>query len=65
MIRRLIVRAEAEADIIEAALWYEAEKKGLGLGLALEIRAAFPVSRPVHPSAGCHRCFLRPPRRTP
>lgn len=40
MSRRLIVRPEAEEDITAAALWYEDQAAGLGLGLALEIRAA-------------------------
>lgn len=31
MRRRLIVRPEAEADITEAALWYEERAVGLGL----------------------------------
>ena len=39
MNRRLIVRPEAEADILKAALWYE-EEAGLGLELSAEIRAA-------------------------
>jgi len=39
MNRRLIVRPEAEADILKAALWYEGEA-GLGLELSAEIRAA-------------------------
>ena len=40
MSRRLIVRPEAEADITEAALWYEEREAGLGLELTLEVRAA-------------------------
>ena len=40
MRRRLIVRDEAEADITEAALWYEERAAGLGSELTLEIRAA-------------------------
>jgi toxin ParE1/3/4 len=40
MTRRLIVRAEAEADVTEAALWYDEREAGLGLELTLEIRAA-------------------------
>jgi hypothetical protein len=40
MSRRLIVRAEAEADITEAALWYDEREAGLGLELTLEVRAA-------------------------
>jgi plasmid stabilization system protein ParE len=40
MRRRLIVRPEAEADITEAALWYEERAVGLGLELTLEVGAA-------------------------
>ena len=40
MSRRLIVRAEAEADITEAAVWYDEREAGLGLELMLEARAA-------------------------
>jgi plasmid stabilization system protein ParE len=39
MSRRLIVREEAEADITEAALWYEARGEGLGVDLMGEIGA--------------------------
>jgi plasmid stabilization system protein ParE len=37
---RLIVRPEAEADILEAALWYERREPGLGLEVTAEIHAA-------------------------
>jgi plasmid stabilization system protein ParE len=40
MSRRLIVRREAEADITEAALWYDEREAGLGWELTLEVRAA-------------------------
>lgn len=40
MSRRLIIRAEAETDITEAAVWYEEHEPGLGLDLTVEIRAA-------------------------
>jgi len=40
MSRRLIVRHEAETDIQEAALWYEGQQAGLGLGFTAEVRAA-------------------------
>jgi plasmid stabilization system protein ParE len=39
MNRRLIVRPEAEADITDAALWYESREPGLGLDLVSEVRA--------------------------
>jgi len=29
MTRRLIIRAEAEADISDAAFWYESQQRGL------------------------------------
>ena len=40
MSRRLIVRPEAEADITEAALWYNQRELGLGLELVVEVRKA-------------------------
>lgn len=40
MSRRLIVRSEAEADITEAALWYEELGVGLGADLIDEMSAA-------------------------
>lgn len=40
MSRSLIIRPEAEADMTEAALWYEQREAGLGLELIEEIRAA-------------------------
>jgi len=40
MTRRLIVRPEAEADITDAAAWYESREPGLGLELISEIKAA-------------------------
>ena len=33
MTRQLIVRPEAEADIADAALWYDGRERGLGLDL--------------------------------
>lgn len=50
MSRRLIVRPEAEADITEAALWYDEREAGLGLELTLEVRAAIrrAVEGPLH-----------------
>ena len=49
MSRRLIIRAEAEADISEAAVWYEGRQAGLGFELADEIGAAIrrAVERPL------------------
>ena len=40
MSRRLIVRPEAEADITEAALWYDEREAGLGLELMQEVGVA-------------------------
>jgi plasmid stabilization system protein ParE len=40
MNRRLIIRPEAEADIIDPAVWYESREAGLGFEVAAEIRAA-------------------------
>ena len=40
MNRRLIVRPEAEADLTDAAAWYDSREPGLGLGLLSEVRSA-------------------------
>jgi plasmid stabilization system protein ParE len=40
MSRRLIIRSDAEADVTEAALWYEGREAGLGLELTAEIGGA-------------------------
>jgi len=40
MNRRLIVRPEAEADITDAALWYNSRELGLGLELISEVHSA-------------------------
>jgi plasmid stabilization system protein ParE len=40
MSRRLIVRPEAESDIVEVALWYESREAGLGFEVAAQIRVA-------------------------
>jgi plasmid stabilization system protein ParE len=34
------IRAEAELDIIEAALWYENEREGFGAEFSLEVERA-------------------------
>lgn len=50
MNRRLIIRPEAESDIIDAAVWYESRDAGLGFEVMVEIRAA--ITRAVdHPRA--------------
>jgi plasmid stabilization system protein ParE len=40
MKRRLIVRPEAEADISDAAVWYDGLVRGLGLELISEVQSA-------------------------
>ncbi|MBI4567919.1 MAG: type II toxin-antitoxin system RelE/ParE family toxin [Planctomycetes bacterium] len=40
MTRRLIIRAEAEADITEAVLWYQKESSALADEFIAEVRAA-------------------------
>lgn len=40
MSRRLVVRPEAESDILDAALWYEEQGQGLGLDLVQEVGIA-------------------------
>ena len=40
MNRRLIVRPEAEADIADAAVWYDSREAGLGLELISEVHSA-------------------------
>jgi toxin ParE1/3/4 len=46
----LIIRPEAEADVAEAAVWYESREAGLGLEFMAEIRAA--IRRAIeHPLA--------------
>jgi plasmid stabilization system protein ParE len=61
MSRRLIVRAEAEADLTEAALWYDEREAGLGLELMLEVRAAIgrAVENPLHHLLLRHRPEVR------
>lgn len=58
MTRRLIVRAEAEADLAEASLWYDGQSPGLGDAFLAEAQAA--IQRAVeNPLA--HRRFRRRP----
>jgi plasmid stabilization system protein ParE len=37
MNRRLIIRPEAEADLTDAAVWYDSRESGLGLELLSEV----------------------------
>ena len=43
MSRRLIVRPEAEADITNAAVWYESREPGLRLEFTAELAWRFRV----------------------
>ena len=45
MIRRLIGRADARADIAEAHRWYEDRSEGLGLEFAQAVDACFDLVR--------------------
>ena len=58
MTRRLIVRAEAEADIGDAALWYEHSEQGLGWAITSEVRSA--INRIVENPFACVRLRKRP-----
>ena len=40
MNRRLIIRPEAEADLTDAAGWYDSREPGLGLEFLLEVHSA-------------------------
>ena len=40
MSRQLIVRPEAEADLTDAAVWYDSREFGLGLELISEVPSA-------------------------
>lgn len=55
MIHSLIIRPEAEADMTEAALWYEQREAGLGMELIEEIRAAIRRGVESPPSCPCLR----------
>lgn len=56
MTRRVIIRDDAEADLLEGALWYESLETGLGKNFVSEVRAA--ISRVVE------NPFLYPSLRT-
>lgn len=58
MSRRLIIRDDAEADITEAALWYEERGAGLGLELTTEIHAA--IRRAIGNPVGYCGCASAP-----
>jgi toxin ParE1/3/4 len=66
MNRRLIIRPEAEVDITNAALWYEARERGVGRRLLSEFRAAIErvVTQPeafsrIREKPRVHRVLLR------
>jgi toxin ParE1/3/4 len=40
MNRRLIIRPEAEADLTDAAVWYDSRESGLGLQFLSEVHSA-------------------------
>ena len=50
MNRHLIVRSEAEADITNAAVWYESRELGLGLELISEVHSAI-ARAPTNPES--------------
>jgi len=58
MIRRLIIRDEAEADTSEAALWYQNQTPGLGDEFLAEVRAA--IERVVENPLAHRRLRRRP-----
>lgn len=59
--RRLRVEPEAEAELREAAAWYEAQREGLGGAFMSEIEAVLarvrrrPEMFPVHPALSSAR----------
>ena len=44
MTRRLIIRPEAESDILNAAVWYEGRETGLGFEVIADIRTAIELA---------------------
>ena len=49
----VLIQAEAEADINDAYLWYESQRKGLGESFLLCVEEA--LSRVPHTSSLCDR----------
>jgi hypothetical protein len=45
MSRRLIIRSEAEADLIDAAVWYDSREPGLGRELISEAEVHSAITR--------------------
>lgn len=58
MTRRLIIRAQAETDMAEAALWYEAHTPGFGNTFLTEVAAA--IQRVVENPLAHRRLRRRP-----
>ena len=58
MNRRLIVRPEAEADISDAAVWYDGRTRGLGLELISEVQSA--IARAIKNPESFTRVRLNP-----
>jgi plasmid stabilization system protein ParE len=59
-VHRLIILPEAEADVADAAQWYEAQERGLGRQFMRAFRAATSILRrtPLH-----HRPVIEEARR--
>ncbi len=63
---RVLVQPAAEADIVEAALWYESRASGLGSEFLRSVEVGIEVSGSFPPVAGscprrCRRAGWRPP----
>ena len=58
MNRRLLIRPEAEADISDAAVWYDSRARGLGLELITEVQSA--IARAIKNPESFTRVRLNP-----
>ena len=61
MNRRLIIRQEAEADLTDAATWYDNQERGLGLELLAEVHSA--IARALKSPESFTRVRRDPPVR--
>ena len=61
MNRRLIIRPEAEADLTDAAAWYDSREPGLGLELISEVHSG--ISRALKRPESFLRVRRNPPVR--
>jgi plasmid stabilization system protein ParE len=61
MNRRLIIRPEAEADLTDAAMWYDGRELGLGLELISEVHSA--IARALDRPESFIRIRRNPPVR--